>query len=378
MDYTVTMRPKIGFLFLATYASWTGGVIYILNLVRALNLLPDTEKPHIVICYDKESPIKDILDIGYPYLDSHIIQSHNLIDRVLYKVKRTLTGKSHFYDTLPAVVYPYSRYIALGKTPIHWIPDFQEHYLPQLFSESEIVIRKNEQKKIALSRDIVVFSSKDAMHDFQRFYPKQKCVLRLLSFASILPEFGHVSISNLRQKYGIHASYVVFPNQFWTHKNHKLVLESLVLLKDHSLNFQIVFTGSTTDRRNKDHFKLLLNFIKTNKIDRWIKIVGFIDREEQLCLMRHANFILQPSLFEGWSTVVEDTKAMSQFIVLSDIPVHREQIEKNCHFFDPNSAEQLADLIKEYLLHPPVTENIDYSQNVRNFSKQILEVLRCP
>ncbi len=40
------------------------------------------------------------------------------------------------------------------------------------------------------------------------------------------------------------------------------------------------------------------------------RFLGFIDRGEQLQLMKNSIAIVQPSLFEGWSTVVEDTKAM--------------------------------------------------------------------
>ena len=52
--------------------------------------------------------------------------------------------------------------------------------------------------------------------------------------------------------------------------------------------------------------------------------------------------LLQPSLYEGWSTLVEEAKALSKFIVLSDLPVHREQINKNVAFFDPHNANELA------------------------------------
>jgi hypothetical protein len=50
--------------------------------------------------------------------------------------------------------------------------------------------------------------------------------------------------------------------------------------------------------------------------------VGFIDRAEQTMLLKNAISIVQPSLFEGWSTVVEDAKALNQYMILSDIPVN--------------------------------------------------------
>ena len=41
--------------------------------------------------------------------------------------------------------------------------------------------------------------------------------------------------------------------------------------------------------------------------------------------MRQSVAVLQPSLFEGWSTTVEEAKSIGKTILLSDIPVHREQ-----------------------------------------------------
>ncbi|MEO8352985.1 MAG: glycosyltransferase, partial [Chthoniobacteraceae bacterium] len=57
--------------------------------------------------------------------------------------------------------------------------------------------------------------------------------------------------------------------------------------------------------------------------------------------------IIQPSLFEGWSTVVEDARALGRPCLLSDLGVHREQNPPGAHFFPPHSAEALADLMAE-------------------------------
>ena len=58
--------------------------------------------------------------------------------------------------------------------------------------------------------------------------------------------------------------------------------------------------------------------------------------------MRHCCAIIQPSLFEGWSTVVEDARALGRPIIASDIPVHREQLGKDATFFSPHDVKSLA------------------------------------
>ena len=61
--------------------------------------------------------------------------------------------------------------------------------------------------------------------------------------------------------------------------------------------------------------------------------------------MRAAALIIQPSFFEGWSTSIEDSKALGRPLVCSDIPVHREQVPDALGFFDPMKPEILADLL---------------------------------
>jgi len=90
--------------------------------------------------------------------------------------------------------------------------------------------------------------------------------------------------------------------------------------------------------------------------------------------MQHAVAIIQPSLFEGWSTVVEDSKALNKFIIASDIPVHREQNNGNMEFFSPNNSVQLAEIIEKNYEKPTVPHPIDYKANVIKFGVDLLDI----
>ena len=165
------------------------------------------------------------------------------------------------------------------------------------------------------------------------------------------------------------------PNQFWKHKNHIVILEAISRLKNSEIDFQVVFTGSENDYRNKDYFQMLKNYVSENNLENWVKFLGFISREDQLCLMDNSLAIIQPSLFEGWSTVVEDAKSLSQFIILSDIEVHKEQIKDNSIFFNPKSSVDLSTIMRDILENGVNRKDIDYSSNILNFGKSILKAL---
>ena len=76
--------------------------------------------------------------------------------------------------------------------------------------------------------------------------------------------------------------------------------------------------------------------------DRFI-VLGWVPHGHTFDLIRQSVAVLQPSLFEGWSTTVEETKSIGKAIVMSDIPIHREQSPAGAIYFDPNDAASLAE-----------------------------------
>ena len=68
-----------------------------------------------------------------------------------------------------------------------------------------------------------------------------------------------------------------------------------------------------------------------------------------LTLMRSASGVLNPSLFEGWSTTVEEAKLLGKRLILSDIPVHREQDPAAALYLDPRDPAAWAEAMRATL-----------------------------
>jgi glycosyltransferase involved in cell wall biosynthesis len=149
-----------------------------------------------------------------------------------------------------------------------------------------------------------------------------------------------------------------------------------MLKENHSLDFEVVFTGKEFDFRSPDYTTHLKNYVEQNGLSPYVKFLGFIDRKEQLQLMNHALAIIQPSLFEGWSTVVEDAKAMNQFLLVSDIPVHREQLKQQAYFFNPQESQDLINLLLRYLDEMPTKQGQSYHVSIEQFARNFLSIIR--
>jgi glycosyltransferase involved in cell wall biosynthesis len=91
----------------------------------------------------------------------------------------------------------------------------------------------------------------------------------------------------------------------------------------------------------------LLSFIKDNNLETNIKTLGLIDYDDVLCLMEESLAVVNPSLFEGWSSIVEESKSIGKRVVLSNIPVHVEQNPKNSFYFDPKNTLELSNVLEK-------------------------------
>jgi glycosyltransferase involved in cell wall biosynthesis len=377
-------KKSIGLVF-SYNEDWIAGAYYILNIIHALNKLEEKDKPIITILSDNINNFNIVKEeTDYPYLDYSVYPfkeaNFNLIEKILNKLstfflKRKVIDKRKNIPKLD-FVYPRSLYlISDSLKKINWVPDFQEDYLPHLFSKEEIMKRKKFQKEIVAQGDIVVLSSKDAKDDFVRLYPNSKAKPYVLNFAVTHPDFSNQNIEKLKVKHGLNSHYFFAPNQFWAHKNHIVILKAVKLLKDKGLEVVVAMSGKNSDYRNKDNFKRLENYIKFNSLESNIKLLGFLPRQEQLCLFKNAIGVIQPSLFEGWSTVVEDAKKLNKILILSNLKVHKEQVKENGFFFNPSDFNDLADKIEMLVKNQPKAVIIDYEENVINFGKDFLRLI---
>jgi glycosyltransferase involved in cell wall biosynthesis len=376
-------RARLG-VFYRNMEGWIGGTYYIENLVAALHLLPDEEKPHIVVLCSTEKEFSRIEAIGYPYLSKKIFElpakKNSLLQKVIRKIS-SITGitvssklsldipvlETEFFFPSPANLKSQQ-----GQKKIFWIPDFQELYYPNFFSAYEVKERVRGHKLIASSNEKVIFSSHDVLKDFKKFYPQQSCKTFVIQFAVTHPSLGNIAIDEVKKKYGISGNYFMAPNQFWAHKNHDVIIDAAKMLLDiNKLDFTIAFTGKEEDYRNPDYAKNLKNKVLNLGLEKNIKFLGFIDRADQLSLMKHAISVIQPSLFEGWSTVVEDTKALNQHIIASDLDVHKEQLAAYPHImFARNDSKDLAEKILQMKNFCSQDINYDYDLNRKKFARE--------
>lgn len=361
--------------------SWIGGTYYVKNLISSLNLLPEGNQPFIcLISHSRESYEFISTETGYKKLEWLKPGSIADIDggisrRVRWKQALTpgFLKRKYRFD----LIYPYPLDTRFKKTAC-WIPDFQEKYFPEFFSAEELKSREQQHRYYFNNFDYLVFSSEVARKDFHRFYPEAAVkthVIRFSVFDRFLTLEQDEQDEAVFNKYSIDSPYFYCPNQFWIHKNHEVVLIALKQLKMEGFITTVVFSGKEHDHRAPGHADKLRKIAKEYGIEDMVRFVGFIPRPDQISIFKGCRAVIQPSLFEGWSTVIEDAKSLSKYVIASDIAPNREQIRENAEFFDPRDSYQLAKILKQCIDKPPIVSVIDYNRQRIDFAKSFITLL---
>jgi glycosyltransferase involved in cell wall biosynthesis len=328
--------------------TWSGGRSYFRNLLIAFEQIPDPEVELVVFASTKDDTAASNMSIA------QVVRTR-LMDRgsipwVFRKlVSKTLNADSmlhvvvarHAIDVIFSLGGPLVRNSSIGC--VGWIPDFQHVHLPNFFTAHERRTRDRNFLQLCRDCDKLIVSSECALADLQTFAPQFAKKAEVVHFVAS-PGLQAVtpSLAELQQRYAFDGPFFLLPNQFWIHKNHRIVIGALKLLKQHEQRVMVLATGSTRDPRQPTFFDSLLQYARECDVLDRFRVLGAIPFADLAGLMRYAVAFINPSLFEGWSTSVEESKSMGKRILLSDIPVHREQAPELGIYFNPEDAEDLA------------------------------------
>lgn len=340
---------------------YSGGLNYIRNLLYAVSLVNDRSvRPFIFFSTDISENIAAQFAPYASVVRTNLLRRRSLpwlAHKLLYKLAGSMFLANVFLKRHGIAVLSHVWFEYKGRAPfrlIGWIPDFQYLHLPELFPtlDSEAETRRNQ--RIISQSDAVILSSFDALDDFKRIaLPETRSRATVLQFVSqprSAPAAGAVSREGLERKYGFSGRFFFLPNQFWAHKNHMVVLHAVKLLRDSGIDVLVLCTGNTRDYRSRgsastQYIESVFEFIEMNRLRDHVKILGQIDYDDVLVLMKNSLAVLNPSRFEGWSSSVEEAKSMGKPIILSRIGVHVEQAPPGGRYFEPNDAVELAKIL---------------------------------
>lgn len=374
---------KVGFIG-AVSKEWMGGLNYYKNLLFALNEIEKKElEIFVFVGKNSDTQIKQMFSQYAKVVEDSLFDRKSLkwffmkLEQKLFKTNFIL---SSFLKKYGVDILSHASITKLnGIKTISWIPDFQHLHLPQMFSKEEIKARDDSFMELIKNSDMVALSSYDALKDMKNFASGYENRARVLQFVSQANqkyfELSDEDKNRVLEKYELKDEFFYMPNQFWKHKNHLLVFEAVKQLKNDGADICLVCTGYLDDYRNKSHIEEIKSFVKDNQLEENIKLLGLVDYEDVFALIKFSKAVINPSLFEGWSSTVEECKSVCKNMILSNLDVHKEQYP-NAMFFDRNSVDSLVEVLKNYSFSVDDLEIESLKDRTEKFAKNYVGIVK--
>ena len=218
------------------------------------------------------------------------------------------------------------RVAAPATTTIH---DLQHEAYPQFFSRPQQTYRRHVYGRSIKASRIVITVSEHVRDDLvERLgYPVER--VRVI----------HHGVDHERFTPDSHKRepFLLYPANWWPHKNHELLLKAFASVRRERPDLRLVLTGS-------DH---------PVDLPGGVTSLGRVYDERLVELYRTAAALVFPSLYEGFGLPPLEAMACACPVAVSRVAALPEVCGNAAVYFDPTSAESIAQGIVEVLDRPP-------------------------
>ena len=331
---------------------WTGGYNYLLNLFRTVKEFgTGAVEPILLVGEDySDAELTPFKATGFQIVRATAFASGRKLGSLMAAMTLGVDHEAQrtFVAQKVDLVFEVASFFGwrLGIPAVAWIPDFQHRCLPHMFSRYAYWRRELGLRAQISSGRTIMLSSEDARKSCEEFFPASRGRTEVVRFAIQLDErLLGADPDAVRRRHQLPERFIYLPNQFWKHKNHRIVIDALAELKDPTM--VVAATGQPIDPRHPNLYDELQRKVADAGLVENFRFLGMVPYPDVIGLMRAASTVINPSLFEGWSTTVEEARALGVPLILSDLAVHREQMGSAARYFEAGSATSLASALRE-------------------------------
>lgn len=138
----------------------------------------------------------------------------------------------------------------------------------------------------------------------------------------------------------IRGKYLIYPANFWKHKNHEMLLTAFGIARSTGLpkHLKLVCTGALGERQ-----QWLQQASEAMGLSRNVLFPGYLSNAELLGLLTNCAGVIFPSLYEGFGLPVIEAMAIGVPVACSNVTSLPEVAQDAAIMFDPRIPEQIAD-----------------------------------
>ena len=261
-------------------------------------------------------------------------------------------------------------------------------FFPEVSRSGEWEGRQHSYATNACKAFLNVVGTKRGADELQRFYGIDPARLLINAFPCPPPvALKREEGAKLLKRLSLSSNqFLLYPAQFWAHKNHLTALLALRQLVDQGHTLKLVLTGS-----DKGSLSAIDQHIDQLDLRCWVVNAGFVERHDLAALYSHCFALIYPSFFGPDN--IPPLEAMSYRVpaLVADVPGAYEQYGDAVLRFDPGRPDQLVASVTSLLYETGLRESLirqgldlvncltpaSYVDRIVAFLSENLVALRC-
>jgi len=237
--------------------------------------------------------------------------------------------------------------------PVQWCPvpmlvtffDMQHEYMPEFFPESLLASRRKVYEPSVQRAKRVLASSVFTSGTLAEKYGVAQDKVDVVP-VGIEPDYGELARrreGEARARYGLaDQRYAIYPANPWPHKNHTRLLSALRHCRDcFGEKITLVCTG-----RLKDQAWSVEMLSVAAGVEEQVRDLGFLSSEDVAGLVAGAEFMVFPSLFEGFGIPILEAMACGCPVCAANDTSIPELLAESGLLFDPGNMEEMASAMR--------------------------------
>jgi glycosyltransferase involved in cell wall biosynthesis len=206
----------------------------------------------------------------------------------------------------------------------------REQLMRAAISRASCILTPNQQGEDELTRSYAVHPS------------------RILKVPHPTPDFALEAAARplqpLPEELGLRPGYLLYPAQFWAHKNHVTLLRAFKRLIDGGFAGDLVLVGS--DKGNRGHVE---NVARQLGVESRVRMLGFVEISTLIALYQHAACLTYTSMFGPENLPPLEAFALGCPVVCGNYRGAKEQLGDAASYFELTDDAGLALAIQRVL-----------------------------
>jgi glycosyltransferase involved in cell wall biosynthesis len=244
-----------------------------------------------------------------------------------------------------------------GLPVVSVVYDLQHLQYPQFFTPQERANRDALLRVLEERADRLVCISEYARGRFLanlRVPPERVATIPIATHGR-LPRRTPQETEEALGRLGVDRPYLLYPANFWPHKNHRMLLTAYGALRARRRGSvpDLVLTGALAEPA-----ATLADAVRAMGLTEHVRLLGYLPEADLAALFEGATLLVFPSLYEGFGMPVLEAMHFGKAVACSDVTSLPEVAGDAALFFDPRRPDAIERALERLLDNPDLRASL--------------------